>query len=104
MITPIIRHQGLANSGRDRSDSCPPPSGEDSGGASVQSTPDNILYSFNLRQDFMVPEPKHRVTFLSQPSFPFCILSYLGVMLAAAFGIYGRLFDGDEDAAKETSR
>jgi hypothetical protein len=31
----------------------------------------------------MVPKPKHRVTFLSQPGFPFCILSYLGVMLTA---------------------
>jgi hypothetical protein len=40
----------------------------------------------------MVPEPKHRVTFLSQPSFPFCILSYLGVMLATVYFDYQSLF------------
>jgi hypothetical protein len=53
MITPLIRRQGFKYFRKMNSIHSSPASGEDSGGR-VQSTPDNILDSFNLRQNFMV--------------------------------------------------
>jgi hypothetical protein len=37
---------------------------EDSGGGLIESAPDRSLDTFDLRQNFMVPEPENRVTFL----------------------------------------
>ena len=44
----------------------------------------------------MVPEPEHRVTFLSQPGFPLCILRHLGVVLSGVHFNDQPLFETNE--------